>query len=71
MKIVWHKHNDFFPGWFRPTMISNHMRFLMNIYREGDPLWENNFNYSETSEQRTPTGLKKIVRYREVSAIGR
>ena len=28
-------------------------------------------HYSETSQQRTPLGLKKIVRYWEVSAIGR
>ena len=27
--------------------------------------------YSETSEQRTPTGLKKFVRYEEVPTIGR
>ena len=27
--------------------------------------------YSETSEERTPTGLRKSVRYWEVSAIGR
>ena len=27
--------------------------------------------YSETSEYRKPTGLKKFVRYKDVSAIGR
>ena len=33
--------------------------------------WKNKYDFSENPEQRKPADLKKLVRYQEVSTIGR